>query len=154
LVVELKQERRGMVLCTHDLGEAERLANQVAIIRAGRLVALDTPVALRAGAAATVGVRVELDSDSPTALDMLAGMSGINDLGGYPAESGSGMTIGYTTREPRQVNPVVIARLVDGGARIVTVTTAVRSLEQVYAAAVGGASVGEDRPTTVGSDGR
>ena len=87
LIINLKQERRGMVLCTHDLDEAERLADQVAIIRAGRLVACDTPSALRAGATAAVGVRVELDADSPAALAALASLAGVDDLGGHPAEA-------------------------------------------------------------------
>jgi ABC-2 type transport system ATP-binding protein len=154
LIVGLKQERRGMVLCTHDLDEAERLADQVAIIRAGRLVACDTPTALRAGASAAVGVRVEIDDGSPAALAALAGVAGVDDLGGHPAESGAGMAITYTTREPRRVNPVVMERLVNAGARVVTVTTAARPLEQVYAEAVAGSSVEGARPATIGSNGR
>ena len=53
------------------------------------------------------------------------------------------MAIEYITREPRRVNPVVVARLVNPGARVVTVTTAARPLEQVYADVVAGPSVGE-----------
>jgi hypothetical protein len=64
------------------------------------------------------------------------------------------MAIQYTTREPRRVNPVVVARLVNAGAKVVTVTTAARPLEQVYAEAVAGSSVGEARPAAIGSDGR
>jgi len=154
LIVDLKQGRRGMVLCTHHLDEAERLADQAAIIRAGRLVACDAPAALRARATAAVGVRVELDDDSPAALAALAGLAGVDDLDGQPTESGSGMAIEYTTREPRRVSPVVVARLVDAGARVVTVTTATPPLEQIYADVVDGLSVGKARPATIGSGGR
>ncbi len=154
LIVELKQDRRGIVLCTHDLAEAERLADQVAIIRAGRLVACDTPTALRAGATTSVGVRVELDAALPAALAALAGVAGIDDLGSHPVESGAAIAITYTTREPRRVNPVVVVRLVESGAKVVTVTTSVRPLEQVYAEAVAGTSVGEIRLPTIERDGR
>ena len=154
LIVDLKQDRRGMVLCTHDLDEAERLADQVAIICDGRLVACDTPAALRAGASEVVGVRVDLDADASAALAALEGLAGVNDLGGHPVERGAAMAIEYTTREPRRVNPVVVARLVNAGARIVAVTTSVRPLEQVYAEAVAGALVSEARLATVGGNGR
>src|SRR5258708_14197536 len=43
LILRLKHARRSIVLCTHDLDEAERLADQVAIMHGGRIVALDAP---------------------------------------------------------------------------------------------------------------
>jgi ABC-2 type transport system ATP-binding protein len=154
LIVDLKQDQRGMVLCTHDLDEAERLADTVAIVRAGRLVACDAPAALRAGTAAAVPVRVDLDAESPAALTALAGLPGVDHLGGHPAERGAGMEITYVTREPRRVNPVVVARLVDVGARVVTVTTAVPPLEQIYAELVAGPSVEGAPPATIGRESR
>jgi ABC-2 type transport system ATP-binding protein len=154
LIVNLKEERRAIVLCTHDLDEAERLADQVAIIRAGRVVVCDAPTALRTGASSAVGVRIELDADMPSALAALSGVAGVDDLSGHPAEHGSVTAVTYTTRDPRQVNPAVVARLVNAGARIVTVTTAARSLEQVYAEAVAGSSAGDARLATIGSNGR
>jgi hypothetical protein len=42
----------------------------------------------------------------------------------------------YRTPQPRQINPLVIARLVAVGARVVSVTGEARTLEDVYAAAV------------------
>ena len=38
-----------ILLTTHYLDEAERLCDRVAIVHAGRIVALDTPAALLAG---------------------------------------------------------------------------------------------------------
>ncbi|MGE3271939.1 MAG: ABC transporter ATP-binding protein [Chloroflexota bacterium] len=150
LILDLKQGQRGMVLCTHDLDEAEALADQVAIVRAGQLVASDTPAALRTGATAAVGVRVELDTDAPSALRALADVAGLDNLGSRPATNGAGMAIEYATREPRQVNPVVVARLVDAGARVITVTTATPSLEQVYADVVAGPSARKPWPAVIG----
>ena len=47
LILGMKHARRSIVLCTHDLDEAERLADQVAIMQSGHILALDTPGALR-----------------------------------------------------------------------------------------------------------
>jgi ABC-2 type transport system ATP-binding protein len=138
LIVDLKQSRRAIVLCTHDLDEAERLADQVAIIRAGRLVARDTPAALRAGDTAVVHVRVELAADCPGASAALDGLDGLSILAGGRTADGEGAVIEYTTRDPRQVNPAAVERLVGAGARVVTVTATSRSLEEVYAEVVGG----------------
>jgi len=47
LIVGLKHGKRSIILCTHDLDEAERLADEVAIMRQGHIVARGTPTALR-----------------------------------------------------------------------------------------------------------
>ena len=67
LIVGLKHASRSIVLCTHDLDEAERLADQVAILRHGRLVASDTAAALRATASSETLVQVVLASRCTTA---------------------------------------------------------------------------------------
>src|SRR5262249_21190403 len=67
LIVSLKHASRGIVLCTHDLDEAERLADVVVILRHGRVVACDGSAALRAAAAASTLVSVVLAEPCLTA---------------------------------------------------------------------------------------
>ncbi len=61
----------------------------------------------------------------------------------------------YRTPQPRIVNPVVIQRLVESGARIVSVTSETRTLEDVYADimtapdGVGASPVPVEVPTTM-----
>ncbi len=52
IVRDLRREGATVLLTTHLMDEAERLADRVAIINHGRLVALDTPAALMGGTAA------------------------------------------------------------------------------------------------------
>ncbi|HET8632211.1 MAG TPA: ABC transporter ATP-binding protein [Thermomicrobiales bacterium] len=134
LVVSLRHERRTIVLCTHDLDEAERLADEVAIVRQGRIVASDAPRALRASASPDTLVRVALAAPCPAAPAALADLAGLTGLtapvGGEPA-------LEYRTARPDEVNPQAVARLVAAGARIVAVTCETRTLEEVYADAVG-----------------
>ncbi len=99
-------------------------------------------------------VRIELDADCPAALAALAGLAGLDDLGGGPTAGRAGMAIEYATREPRRVNPTVVARLVDVGARVVSVIAAAPPLEEVYAEVVGGSTAGETPPATIGGHGR
>jgi ABC-2 type transport system ATP-binding protein len=134
LIVGLKHARRSIILCTHDLDEAERLADQVAILRAGVIVALDSPATLRAHATAGALVCIELAEPLPRASVLLAGIEG---LAPAPADAADALVIQYHTPDPRRVNPVVLARLIGAGAQVVSVTSQTRSLEDVYADALG-----------------
>jgi ABC-2 type transport system ATP-binding protein len=59
-----------VLLTTHYLDEAERLCDRVAIIHAGRIVALDTPQALLAGLGQGL-VELRVDGDVSSALALL-----------------------------------------------------------------------------------
>ncbi len=118
LILSMKHARRSIVLCTHDLDEAERLADQVAILQSGRVLALDAPGALRERASPETSVRVTL---APP----------------FPPSAPSGL-IEYATPEPSAANPTVVANLVADGAHIVSVTCTTRTLEDVYASVVTG----------------
>jgi ABC-2 type transport system ATP-binding protein len=144
LVVGLKHASRSIILCTHDLDEAERLADEVAIMRQGHIVAADAPAALRAGASPDTLVQVELAAALPVPPGLFHGLEGL----AAPARNGAseiGITLlEYRTAEPRRVNPLVLARLVGAGAQVVSVACTTRTLEDVYAQAVG-----EEEPSGV-----
>ncbi|HVC35294.1 MAG TPA: ABC transporter ATP-binding protein [Chloroflexota bacterium] len=140
LILGLKHASRSLILCTHDLDEAERLSDQIAILRQGRIVARGEPSRLRALGSPETLVRIELGEPCPGALDVLRALDGVmapavltRDLAG-PATT----SLEYRTRHPHEVNPRAIGQLVAVGARIVSVTCTARSLEDVYAAAMTG----------------
>jgi ABC-2 type transport system ATP-binding protein len=138
LITSLKHSRRSVILCTHDLDEAERLADTVAIMSKGRIVALGAPAALRARTSPEATVRVTLAepfAQGQVTLATVAGALPLQDAQVNEAQAGDTLT--YRTAHPREVNPQVIERLVAAGARIVAVSSETRSLEDVYAAAVG-----------------
>jgi len=47
-ILSLRHHRRAIVICTHNLAEAEALADRIAIIRRGKIIALGTPAELKA----------------------------------------------------------------------------------------------------------
>ena len=123
LVLRLRGERRTVVLSTHNLDEVDRIADRVAVIR-GRLVALDTPAALRArlfGAR----VRVVLAEPATRFAQTLVG-AGFADV----QTNGDGLSVGVD--DPRERTPVIVRRLVDDGARIISVAAEQAPLEEVY----------------------
>ena len=47
MIKDLKSNHRTIMICTHNLSEAEELADRIAIIRRGKIIASGTPVELR-----------------------------------------------------------------------------------------------------------
>jgi ABC-2 type transport system ATP-binding protein len=137
LIVRLKHASRSIVLCTHDLDEAERLADMVVILRRGRIVAADAPAALRAGAARETRVDIALAHECADAARIAHAIDAVLD-----ATQPTLTTLTYRTAQPRATNPRVIAALVAAGAEIVAVTCQAPSLEDVYADVVQSDTVG------------
>ncbi|HZR40828.1 MAG TPA: ABC transporter ATP-binding protein [Ktedonobacteraceae bacterium] len=144
LITSLKEESRSIILCTHDLDEAERLADEVAIMRQGRIVASDTPEKLRARASGEAVVRVEFAGACPLPLETLQTMSNVHSAqfingNGSKQKSNSttaGQVVEYRTAHPREVNPQVLTRLITAGAQVVSVACETSTLEDVYASAM------------------
>ena len=72
---ELRGEGRTIVYTTHYLDEAEALCDRVAIVAAGRVVALDTPGALVRSLAAPARLLVPADRITP---DQVRGIEGVD----------------------------------------------------------------------------
>jgi ABC-2 type transport system ATP-binding protein len=140
LIVGLRDARRSIVLCTHDLDEAERLADEVAIIHHGKIVVSDSPAALRASAYPDTRVQVVLAAPCPGAVPVLEEMAGVaSALLRSECQDGEPVwTVEYRTTQPMLTNPDVIAQLIALGARVVSVTCETQTLEDVYAAVIGG----------------
>jgi ABC-2 type transport system ATP-binding protein len=131
VVATLRDEGRSIIVCTHNLDEAERLCDRVGIM-SGTLLTVDTPARLRRRNG-TASVRVELvGARRPSSfLDMLADLPFVEAA---RAEEGELLV---EVRDPRGDNPELVRALVDAGARIVGVREEAATLEQVYLDLVG-----------------
>jgi ABC-2 type transport system ATP-binding protein len=138
LIVGLKNASRSIVLCTHDLDEAERLADTVAILAHGRIVASDSTAALRASASEETLVQVLLGAPCALAESISERIPGVTDP--VLSRTSGGVMVTYHTVQPQQTNPELIAALVRAGAAIVSVTCTSATLEDVYASAVNSSS--------------
>jgi len=124
----LAQERsRTIVLCTHDLAEAELLCDRVVVLEEGRVVADGRPVDL-AAEHGTGGIQVEVATpDIARARALLADASP-----GEVDRDGNGRL--RTTGIPRDTIPDLVARLVAADLTIYEVRRLDPSLEDVYLA--------------------
>ena len=119
------REDMTIVLTTHYLEEAERLCDRVAIVHAGRIVALDTPAALLMGLGADL-LELRVDGDVTAALEVLA-ERGI-------ASSDNAYVVGSTITVPLRDASAgdAVAALGDAGVRTGAITTRTPTLDDVY----------------------
>jgi ABC-2 type transport system ATP-binding protein len=68
LVLEIQAEHDAtVVLTTHDMDEADRLCDRVAVLDHGRVIALETPSALKAGSGSLEDVFMALTDEAEAA---------------------------------------------------------------------------------------
>jgi ABC-2 type transport system ATP-binding protein len=123
-ILDLRSERRAIVLCTHNLAEAEALADRIAIIRRGQIVALDTTAELKTRLLGPplmeLRWRASSDGHLPNLDDLIA------------VEAWGEGWLRYRTAEPEAVNPRLLHRLDKTTVEVITLSEVPRSLEDVY----------------------
>ncbi|MBN2503193.1 MAG: hypothetical protein JXB38_20615, partial [Anaerolineales bacterium] len=110
--------------CTHNLDEADRLCDRVAVFKA-RLLALDTPAALRRQLYGRMMVFHLAQAEARFA-------QAIDDLAFVQKAELVESKLVVTLDEPEVYNPQIIKKLVELGAEIQFVGELRRSLEDVY----------------------
>jgi ABC-2 type transport system ATP-binding protein len=134
-VATLRDAGRSIVVCTHNLDEAERLCDRIGIMR-GTLLRVDTPAGLRRqGRAASIRVELVGARQPPSFLGLLSNLPFVE---GARADDGA---LFVEVGDPRGDNPELVRALVEAGARIVGVREEAVTLEQVYLDMVGETAV-------------
>jgi ABC-2 type transport system ATP-binding protein len=75
---EMHGQGKTIVMSTHYMEEADQLCDRLAIIDQGKLLALDTPAALKAQAPGDTVVEVMFDDDASVAADVARAMDGVS----------------------------------------------------------------------------
>jgi len=128
-IVSLRARHRAILLTTHDLDEAQRIADRVVVLYRGRVVRVGATNEIRA-----VGqprYTVTFAGDGAMALSALA-KAGVR---GEPAGASDGLlALRFATDDPRTTNTAVLRSLLDADIRVVTLAAEERSLEEAYMA--------------------
>jgi ABC-2 type transport system ATP-binding protein len=156
VVAGLKDQGVTVVLTTHELAEAERMADRIVILAGGRIMLEGKPHEL-------VGSRddggrgpTEVSFGAPPGLDTAALAAALGPGGGTAAEVAPGR---YRVEAPGQPGPAlaaaVTAHLAERGAGLTDLVVG-RTLEDVYFDAVGpdAALLGDDEPPAGSRRGR
>jgi ABC-2 type transport system ATP-binding protein len=123
-IFSLRSSRRAIVVCTHNLNEAEILSDRIAIIKNGRIIAEGKPEELKDNILGNPIMEVELSQPLNGAKPELPEKVTVLQYGSN--------TIRYETSEPHKTNPKVIDMLSRSGFDVVTLIRVSRSLEDVY----------------------
>jgi len=128
-IADLRTEQRAVILCTHNLTEAELLADKIAMIQNGRIVANGTVAQLKrqwlGQALLELRVAQPLDGVAASLADLVQVVATGTDWLRYHAD------------QPAAVNPRVLQRLAAQQVPVVTLSEVPRSLEDVYLQVVG-----------------
>jgi ABC-2 type transport system ATP-binding protein len=125
---DLRSAYRAIVICTHNLAEAEELADQIAIIRLGRIIVQGSPASLKQNLLGPPEYEIQLGAT----------------LNGREPYFPDGVTITargsdwlrYQANQPKQINPKLLRLLLDQDIPVVSLREIPRSLEQVYLRAI------------------
>ena len=123
-IVEMRSDDRAIIVCTHNLFEAEALADRIAIIRRGKIIANDPPAELKRKMVGDPVMELRLACSVDGALKHLP--DGIVEIA-----SGDNW-VRYSTSQPEVVNPKTLSSLAKAGIPVVTLSRIERSLEDVY----------------------
>lgn len=128
LIKDLRSGDRSIVICTHNLGEAEELADRIAIIRRGKIIAKGTPAELKN----------QLLGPPLYELRTAEKLNGVSPE--FPEtveviEKGEDW-IRFKSVEPKAANPLVLEKMVQQKLKVISLQEVPRSLENVYLQAV------------------
>ncbi len=123
-IADLCHRGHTIVLCTHNLYEAESLANRIAVIRRGALIALGTPAELKRQLLGLPLWQVQLARP--------LGKPWPNLNGALQVEWSDELSLRYRAGSPEIANPLLLGRLHEMGASVLTLGEIPRGLEDVY----------------------
>jgi len=123
-IQDLRAHGRTIILCTHNLFEADLLCDRIGILKQ-RLLRVDTPAGLRASLYGQK-VAIELANPSPGLETVISGLPFVHSVERQDAS----LVIGLDN--PDANNPVVISKLVEAGAQVRYVRPVEHSLEDAY----------------------
>lgn len=124
----LRSANRTIVICTHNLAEAEELADQIAIIRRGRIIVRGTVEALKDRLLGPPVYEVRLGKNlNGTSLSLPVGASLVAQGEDW---------FRYQVEQPGQVNPLLVQSMVEKDLPVVGLYEVPRSLEKIYLQAI------------------
>ncbi|HEX6628747.1 MAG TPA: ABC transporter ATP-binding protein [Gemmatimonadaceae bacterium] len=128
---DMHNRGRTIVMTTHYMDEADRLCDRLAIIDQGKLLALDTPAALKAKAPGGTLIELVLDGDSAPAAEIAETINGVSRV-----EARDGLLRAHSTRGG-QILPALIEAAETAGRTVTDIHLLPPSLETLFVSLTG-----------------
>ena len=126
-IVSLRARHRAILLTTHDLDEAQRIADRVVVLFRGRVVRIGATGEIRS--AGKPQYTVTFAGDGALARTALSRVG----IDAQPASGSDGLSaLRFTTDDPVRTNGQALRALIDANVQVVTLSVDERSLEDAY----------------------
>jgi len=122
-------QKKTVILTTHNMDEADRLADRVAIIDHGELLVLDTPQALKRSVGAGDVLEIALLGDHASCEQAVAALAGLNDQAVVSAADGA---LHVRARNAVALLPMIVENLKAAGVPFGEVRLRENTLEDVF----------------------
>lgn len=127
-IASLRSAQRTIVICTHNLVEAELLADQIAIIYRGRILVQGTVAELKKSLLGPSEYEVQLPPGEQLGpVRLPSGVTLLSERDSLPR---------FRVEDPQRANPILLEELIRHGTHVVALQEIPRTLEQVYLAAM------------------
>ncbi|HQE94198.1 MAG TPA: ABC transporter ATP-binding protein [Anaerolineae bacterium] len=124
-IIQLRSNERTIIVCTHNLPEAEELADRIAIIRQGRIIEQGTSAELKARLLGPPLMEIRLLKPVHNGvMALIASFATVQDS--------NGDWVRYSTPDPTATNPALLHALTAADIPVVMLSEVAQSLEAVY----------------------
>jgi ABC-2 type transport system ATP-binding protein len=123
-IARLRSSQRSIIICTHNLAEAESLADIIAIIYRGRILLSGSLDELKHQILGPVEYEAQLSHPWQ--------LNGLTLPKGVTVSENNGSRLRFRVERPQETNPLLLRQLTAAQAPVVTLQEVSRSLEQVY----------------------
>jgi len=132
LIAELKQEGHTILLTTHYMEEADQLSDRIGIIDQGKIIALDTPEALKRRIDQKEIIRLEVSGWQDYIGEKLRSISDVENLVARRQGEADLWEVNLQASNSRVVLPKLVENISQNGTRLVNMNIVKPSLEDVF----------------------
>ena len=127
LIREYNTRGKTILLTTHNMDEADALCQRIAIVDHGKMIACDTPAALKASVPGGWRIRLRFTPNTPEVAEKLRALDGVQDL----RPQSDGAVDVYANRGGALI-PALVTAAASAGAEIHDVHLSEPSLENLF----------------------
>lgn len=137
LITEFKAEGHTILLTTHYMEEADQLSDRIGIIDQGKIIALDTPSALKNRIQQKDVIKMEIAGWNDALATPIERLPGVENLVARHLGSESLYEVSLHVQNSREVMPGLIASVNHNGTQLVNMNIVKPSLEDVFISLTG-----------------
>lgn len=137
MVLELKNEGHTVLLTTHYMEEADQLSDRIGIIDQGKIIALDTPQALKRRIDQQDVIKMEVAGWKPEMTQRIQSIQGVSNIVSRYLDGDSTWELNLHTENSRAILPTLIQQVNYNGTHLVNMNIVAPSLEDVFVSLTG-----------------